>query len=62
VMLVMAVFLDRLINDGQWIVRSLVTYFYIANEGISILENIAKMGVPIPNRISDILEQLKKEK
>lgn len=59
VMLVMAVFLDRLISGGQWIVRSLVAYFYIANEGISIMENIARLGVPLPEKVKDILEQLK---
>jgi len=53
------VLLDRLINDGQWVFRSLVAYFYIANEGISIIENIAVLGVPIPEKIIDILEQIK---
>ena len=58
-MLVVAVMLDRLINDGQWIFRTLVAYFYIANEGISILENIARLGVPIPQKVLDILAQIK---
>ena len=60
-MLVVAVLLDRLINDGQWIFRTLVAYFYIANEGISIVENIARLGVPIPQRIVEILEQIKEK-
>ena len=59
VILVVGVLLDRLINDGQWVFRSLVAYFYIANEGISIIENIAVLGVPIPKKIIDILEQIK---
>lgn len=59
IMLIMAVFLDRLISDGNWIVRTLVAYFYIANEGISITENVAKLGVPIPAKIKGILEALK---
>ena len=58
-MLVVAVMLDRLINGGQWIFRTLVAYFYIANEGISILENIARLGVPIPQKVLDVLAQIK---
>ena len=59
VILVVGVLLDRLINNGEWIFRSLVAYFYIANEGISIIENIAVLGVPVPQKIIDILEQIK---
>lgn len=39
--------------------RYLVITFYLANEGISIVENAAYMGLPIPNKVKDILEQLK---
>ena len=60
-MLVVAVMLDRLINSGEWIFRTLVAYFYIANEGISIVENIAVLGVPVPKKIIDILEQIKEK-
>ncbi len=42
-------------------IRSLVIGFYIANEGISILENAGKMGVPLPKKLVEILEQLKEE-
>ena len=59
VILVVGVLLDRLINSGEWIFRTLVAYFYIANEGISIIENIAVLGVPIPKKIIEILEQIK---
>lgn len=62
VVLIVAVLLDRLINDGQWIFRTLICYFYIANEGISILENCAALGLPIPERLSEVLEQLKEGK
>ena len=40
-------------------VRDLAVGFYIANEGISILENCAKMNVPVARNLSNILEQLK---
>jgi len=34
---------------------------YVSNEGISIIENSAKIGLPIPQKLKDILEQLNKE-
>ena len=40
-------------------IRSLVTGFYIANEGLSILENAGRIGVPLPQKLLDVLEQLK---
>ena len=42
-------------------VRDLVIGFYIANEGISILENAGRMNVPVCKQLSKILEQLKDE-
>ena len=39
-------------------IRSLVIGFYIANEGISILENSARLGVPMPQKLVSILKQL----
>lgn len=43
-------------------VRVLVIWFFIGNEGLSIIENAANSGVPIPNKLRDTLEQLKSEK
>lgn len=59
--LIVAVLLDRLLNEGTWVFRTLVAYFYIANEGISILENVGKCGVPLPEKLINVLEQLKKK-
>ncbi len=59
VVLIVAVMLDRLLNTGTWVFRTLVCYFYIANEGISLLENCAGLGLPIPEKIKDALAQLK---
>lgn len=42
-------------------IRTAVIFFYISNEGISIIENSAKIGLPIPQKLKDILEQLNKE-
>ena len=49
--------LDNLI--GQEVFRSLAIWFYLANEGLSLLENLAKCGVPIPDALRDALQQLK---
>lgn len=59
VVLIVANVLDRLLNNGTWVFRSLVCYFYIANEGLSIIENCAYMGLPIPSKVKDALIQLK---
>lgn len=60
VMVALAVILDRIMGSTGTI-RSLVIYFLIANDGLSILENSAKIGVPIPQKLIDILEQLKEK-
>lgn len=59
IVLIVAVALDRLLNSGTWVFRTLVCYFYIANEGLSLLENCGSLGLPLPPRIKDALEQLK---
>lgn len=61
VILIVAVMLDRLMNTGTWVFRTLVCYFYIANEGISLLENVSNLGVKIPNKLKDALVQLNKD-
>ena len=42
-------------------IREIVIVFYIANEGISIVENSARIGLPIPAKFLAILEQLKSQ-
>lgn len=59
VVLIIAVLLDRLLNTGNWVFRTLICYFYIANEGISLLENCAGLGLPIPEKLKEALAQLK---
>lgn len=49
-----------LIKNGSAI-RTAVIFFYISNEGISIIENSAKVGLPIPEKLKDVLKQLNKE-
>ena len=36
-------------------------FFYLSNEGISILENAAHVGLPIPKKLKAVLEQIKEE-
>lgn len=59
IVLIVAVLLDRLLNTGTWVFRTIVCYFYIANEGISLLENCAGLGLPVPESIQNALVQLK---
>lgn len=44
------------------IIRNLMIYYIIANEGLSIIENGAEFGFPIPDFIKDALEQIKNKK
>lgn len=39
-------------------VRTAVIFFYISNEGISIIENSIRIGLPVPQKLKDVLEQL----
>ena len=52
--------LDGMVGDTGAI-RNLVVYFFVANEGISILENWGAMGLPLPLKVMEVLEQLKRE-
>lgn len=61
VVLVVAVLLDRMMNSGTAVFRTLVCYFYIANEGISLLENVSNLGLAIPSKLKVALEQLNKD-
>jgi toxin secretion/phage lysis holin len=48
----------HVIQNGR-VLRTTVIFFYLSNEGISILENAALIGLPIPKKMKDVLEQLK---
>ena len=47
---------------GQPAMQSIVVWFFIGNEGLSILENAGKAGLPIPQKLRDTLEQLSNQK
>ena len=46
-----------LIGNGE-VLRTAVIFFYCSNEGVSMLENAGHLGLPIPAKLKDILEQL----
>lgn len=56
-----AAILDRNIFNSQ-ILRNAVILYYISNEGISILENACKMGLPIPNKLKNALSSIDENK
>ena len=38
--------------------RTAVVFFYISNEGVSLLESAAHLGLPVPEKMKKVLEQL----
>lgn len=48
---------NNLIGTGG-AVRTAVIFFYISNEGISIIENSIRIGLPVPEKLKNVLEQL----
>lgn len=50
--------LDVQIIGTSSVLRTAVIFFYISNEGVSLLENAAHLGLPVPEKLKDILQQL----
>ena len=60
IVVALSVLLDEVVgNTGA--IRNLVIYFFVANEGISILENWGKIGLPLPPKVLEVLEQIKSD-
>ena len=57
---ILACVLDSLFGQTS-IIRMLVIYFLVANDGISIVENLAEMKVKLPKKVLEVLKQLKEE-
>lgn len=53
--------IDVYVLQSGSVARTSVILFYLSNEGISIIENYCKMGLPFPEKLKKILEQLTKE-
>ena len=60
VVVALAVLIDRVTGESGAI-RTLVIYYFVANEGLSILENAGKAGLPIPHSIKEALQALKRQ-
>lgn len=60
IVVAVANYLDQLLGDSGAL-YTLVVYFFVANEGISIIENWGGMGLPIPQKLKDVLAQLKQK-
>ncbi len=56
----LSVIIDNVLGQTGTI-RTLVIYFFVANDGLSILENVAEMNIPLPKKLIDVLEQLRKK-
>ena len=50
--------LDAQVIGTGCILRTAVIFFYISNEGVSLLENAGHLGLPIPTKLKAVLEQL----
>lgn len=60
--ILIAAMLDRALGNQLAVSRTASVWFYLANEGISIIENLALAGVPFPEQIKTVLEQMKERK
>lgn len=60
VLVMLSVVVDRItVNNGA--IRTLVVYYFVANEGLSVLENLAQAGIPVPKKLKEALKVIKKE-
>ena len=50
--------LDVQILGAVGVLRTAVIFFYLSNEGVSLIENAAHLGLPIPEKLKAVLEQL----
>ena len=57
VIVCVSVIIDKIIGNTG-VVRTLVIYFFVANDGLSIIENMGKMDIPLPKKLINTLNQL----
>jgi len=53
--------LDVYVIKGGSVLRTAIIFFYISNEGVSLLENASHIGLPIPQKLKEVLAQLHKK-
>lgn len=56
----LSVIIDKIMG-ATGTIRNVVIYFFVANEGLSILENWQILGLPLPNKLYRLLEQFKEK-
>ena len=61
VLIALANIIDQYIIKSSSALRTMMTMFYLSNEGISIIENVGRMGVPIPKKFRDAIEKLREK-
>lgn len=54
-------FVDVYVMHTGDIFRTAIALYYIGNEGVSLLENMGNLGVPLSKKLKDVLEQLKND-
>ena len=50
--------IDVYVLGDSSVLRTAVIFFYLSNEGVSLLENASRLGLPIPDKLKDVLSQL----
>ena len=50
--------LDTQVIGAGSVLRTAVIFFYLSNEGVSLMENAAHLGLPVPAKLKNVLEQL----
>lgn len=58
-LVLLATMLDRAIGNETMVFQTSLVFYYIANEGLSVLENAALMGLPFPEKLKKTLETLR---
>ena len=54
--------IDRYVTGTGSSLRTMLILFYLSNEGISIVENAGRMGVPLPEKLKDAIRELRQDK
>lgn len=60
ILVMVAVLVDR-VTGNSGAIRTVIVYYFVANEGLSIIENLGAAGIPIPKFLKKALKALKKE-
>jgi len=61
ILIAVANMIDMYVIQTRSVVRTAVIFFYLSNEGISIIENAVTIGIPVPKKLKDVLLQINEE-